>query len=358
MKSTIKIALALLLFAACKKESDPLLPFEPQEVNAGGGTTVFGTFSSLFEQPAPNMNEEEMALHLAGDVGFEATFVTAPAVVNPGLGPFFNHTSCAACHGRNGRSPFPASSDDLAGLLLRIGVPGVGPHGEPLGVPGYGGQLQQRAIYEVQPEATVDIAFVEAIRTFLDGETVTLRKPVFSLQNANNGAFPNDLLLSPRIAPPVIGLGLLEAITEADLLSFADENDSDGDGISGKPNYVFDHQKQQVALGRFSWKANQPTIFQQTAAAYVNDMGITSPLFPMKAARASPAAMIRLMTPKSAWKPCKSPRFTASRSVCLPAEMLRINRCAKAKPCSLKLAAMAATVQVSPPDSTRMVGHF
>ncbi|MCC6727023.1 MAG: c-type cytochrome [Saprospiraceae bacterium] len=288
MKSTLSLLCLLLVFLSCKNEDEPLPTISDEEIKAGGATTVFGTFSTLFEQPAANLNATEDSLHRAGNVAFEGTFVTAPAVVNPGLGPYFNHTSCAACHGKNGRSPFPDTGDDLGGLLLRISIPGAGSHGEPLAVPGYGGQLQQRAIYDTQPEAAVIFDFVETLRELSGGEQVMLRKPVFSLQNPNNGPLPNDLLISPRMAPPVIGLGLLEAIAESDILSFSDENDVDGDGISGKPNYAFDLQKQQIALGRFGWKAAQPSLYQQTAAAFVNDMGVTSPLFPAESCEGQP----------------------------------------------------------------------
>ncbi|MBI1224211.1 MAG: c-type cytochrome [Bacteroidetes bacterium] len=289
-KSTFTLlALAILLVMACKKESDSLPTPDPSEINAGGETTVFGTFSALFEQPAPNMSADETNLHALGDIGFEATFVTAPSEVNPGLGPFFNNTSCASCHGRNGRSPFPDDASDLGGLLIRISVPGAGPHGGPLSVPGYGGQLQQRAIYNTQPEAEVEFQWEELTKTLADGETVTLRKPIFTLKNGYDGNLPSNVMISPRIASQVIGLGLFEAISEADILSFVDENDVNGDGISGKANYVFDEKKQQMALGRFGWKASQPTLEQQSAAAFVEDMGVTSPLFPNENCVGNPA---------------------------------------------------------------------
>lgn len=289
MKSILKLLLLVTVFVSCQKDNDHLASVDPDEAKSGGETTVFGTFSTLFEQPAANLNADEAALHFKGNVGFEGTFVTAPSIVNPGLGPFFNNTSCASCHGRNGRSPFPDDASDLGGLLLRISAPGVTPYGGPMPVPGYGGQLQQRAIYNTQPEAEVEWHWEELTRTFADGETVTLRKPVFSLKNGYDGQLPSDVRISPRIASQVIGLGLFEAISEADILSFADEKDSDGDGISGKPNYVFDEKSQHLALGRFGWKAGQPSLLQQSAAAFVEDMGVTSPLFPNENCAGNPA---------------------------------------------------------------------
>jgi CxxC motif-containing protein (DUF1111 family) len=91
---------------------------------------------------------------------------------------------------------------------------------------------------------------------------------------------PSDVMYSPRIAPPVFGLGLLEGISESDILALADPADANGDGISGKANYSYDISKQRITLGRFGWKAATPSVLQQTAGAYHQDMGITSYLFP------------------------------------------------------------------------------
>jgi len=83
-------------------------------------------------------------------------------------------------------------------------------------------------------------------------------------------------MYSARMAPPVHGLGLLEQIDESTLLSFSDENDLNGDGISGKPNYAWDDKQQKMMIGRFGWKCEAPTLDQQVAGAYNEDMGITS----------------------------------------------------------------------------------
>lgn len=272
------LVLPAILFAACKDDSGEAVVDE-REYHAGGATTVFGEYSQIFQQPAANLTAAEIADHFKSDANFEAIFVTAPAAVQGGLGPLFNQSACASCHIRNGRAAFPVSPDDPGGLLFRLSVPGEGPLGEPLEVPGFGGQLQTKAVFGKQSEGKIDVQFVEELRQFLDGETVTLRKPVFALKNAYTD-FPTAGMMSPRIAPPVFGLGLLEAIPEADILAHADESDANGDAISGKPNYVWDFDAQKTALGRFGWKASQPTLLQQAAAAYNGDMGVTTPLFP------------------------------------------------------------------------------
>ena len=86
-------------------------------------------------------------------------------------------------------------------------------------------------------------------------------------------------MISPRIAPSVFGMGLLEAIPEADILARSDPDDTDGDGVSGRANMVWSVRDGETRLGRFGWKANVPTVEQQIASAFHGDIGITSPLF-------------------------------------------------------------------------------
>lgn len=277
MKNIARLFTLLAFLSACK--DDPAPPaVDEREYYAGGTTTAFGEYSQIFQQPAANLGTQEVDDHFKADANFGAIFVTAPATIQGGLGPLFNQSACGSCHVRNGRAAFPTSPDDLGGLLLRLSVPGEGNYGEPLAVPGFGGQLQTKAVFGKQPEGKLDWQFVEEMRQFLDGETVALRKPVFALRDLYS-VFPPDAMISPRIAPPVFGLGLLEAVSEADILANADENDADGDGISGKANQVWDFSQQKTALGRFGWKAGQPNLLQQAAAAYNGDMGVTTPLF-------------------------------------------------------------------------------
>ena len=128
------------------------------------------------------------------------------------------------------------------------------------------------------PEGKVQIDYIEQTLTTADGTRVHLRYPNYTVTETYQ-PMPEDVEVSPRVAPVVFGLGLLEAIPEETILAYADEADVDGDGISGKPNYVWDVVKKRYALGRFGWKANQPTLLQQVAAAYHDDMGITTSLF-------------------------------------------------------------------------------
>ena len=277
------ITLLCTLNAAC--DSDNLTDPEKMDVSdkglSGGETTVFDATSHAFSTPAPNLSADGLAKHLEGDVEFEAVFITVPAEVNPGLGPVYNNISCINCHARDGRGRAPTSGEKLTSMLFRVSLPnpeGDGTQG-PVPVPGFGTQLNNRAIFGVPPEGTVTINYTEGEFTTSDGTKVHLRTPSYKIEDAYQ-PLPDDVEISPRVAPVVFGLGLLEAIPEATILALADEDDQNGDGISGKANYVWDVQKNGLSLGRFGWKANQPTLLQQVASAYHDDMGITTSLLP------------------------------------------------------------------------------
>jgi CxxC motif-containing protein (DUF1111 family) len=278
------ILLMSILLSACDSESpvavESIPVFSTSELS-GGETTVFDASSHAFSIPAPNLSPAAFEKHLEGDVEFEAVFVTAPAVVNPGLGPIYNNVSCINCHSRDGRGRPPGADEGLVSLLFRLSLPKaedsvIGK--PPTPVPGFGTQLNNRAIVEAAPEGKVKIDYTEQPLTTADGTRVHLRYPNYTLTETYQ-PLPENVEVSPRVAPAVFGLGLLEAIPEETILAYADENDVDGDGISGKPNYVWDVVAQRYTLGRFGWKANQPTLLQQVAAAYNDDMGITTSLF-------------------------------------------------------------------------------
>ena len=281
--SYILIVLPCMLIIGCGSDD----PLDAEALDAadkalsGGETTIFDETSHAFSIPAPNLSADGLEKHLAGDVQFEAVFVTVPAKINPGLGPVYNNISCINCHPRDGRGRAPNSGEKLTSMLFRVSLPN--PNGDgtqaPVPVPGFGTQLNNRAIFGVSPEGKVIINYTEGQITTTDGTIVHLRTPSYKVTDTYQ-PLPDEVELSPRVAPAVFGLGLLEAVPEATILALADETDSDGDGISGKPNYVWDVQKNGRSLGRFGWKANQPTLLQQVAAAYNDDIGITTALLP------------------------------------------------------------------------------
>lgn len=247
---------------------------------AGGQITLDNRSSHAFSQIAPGLSAREVERHADGDANFDAVFVTAPAMVNPGLGPLFNNASCTSCHLKDGRG-----MPELGQALVRVSVPGtVTPSLRSLGavpVRGIGTQLRDQAIYGHLPDAAVEIHWQEQSGQYGDGTAYTLRSPQLRITQTDPAKpIPDNVLTSLRVAPPVFGTGLLEAVPEKTVIAQADEGDRNRDGISGKPNWVWDPQHQRQALGRFGLKANTSSLLVQTAAAYVNDMGITNPLFP------------------------------------------------------------------------------
>jgi len=250
--------------------------------SAGGSTTFVNRSSHGFGQPAPGLNAKELALHTKGDATFDAVFVTAPAPINPGLGPQFNSNSCSGCHLKNGRG-----MPQLGQALIRTSLPaGAGlPVVETEGVvpdPVLGTQLQDSAVYGEQPEARVAIDWAETTGRYLDGEAFELRSPQITITAIDaDHPISTDLLTSMRIPPPVFGVGLLAAIPEETLIAIADPADQNKDGISGRINRVWDFETQQAdQVGRFGHKANSATLISQTATAYAHDMGIANPLLP------------------------------------------------------------------------------
>lgn len=251
------------------------------EAFPGGDTTSFFLFAGReFAQPAANI--EDRSPFFTGDSLFNQAWVTAPASTSArdGLGPTFNTRSCAGCHFHDGRGRPPLEEGGtLDSMLIRISVPGVGEHEGPLPDPSYGGQVQIGAIDGVPAEATVRVYWQEEQGAYEDGSPYTLRKPRYEYEDLAFGPFAAGLLQSGRTAPHMSGLGLLEAISEEQLEQWADPDDADGDGITGRRNSVWDATAQAMRTGRFGWKAEQPTVRQQVAGALNGDMGISSPIF-------------------------------------------------------------------------------
>lgn len=251
-------------------------------LRAGGDATVYSRTSDAFSMPAPNLTAEELEQHRAGDAAFESVFVSGPAQVNAGLGPTYNNASCARCHLRDGRGmpvagPGPLRSHLLVRVSLAEGTSDV--PGGAVAVSGLGTQIQDQAIYGISPEANVVIEWEDIGGEYGDGTSYTLRRPRLVITLADGTALPATIMTSLRQPPPVFGLGLLEAVPEAALEALADPDDADRDGISGRMNQVWDAMRGVATTGRFGHKANTPTLHQQGAAAYVNDMGVGSSLF-------------------------------------------------------------------------------
>jgi CxxC motif-containing protein (DUF1111 family) len=246
---------------------------------SGGATTVNDATATAFESAAPNLTAAGLARHEAGDAQFGRVFLADPASADPGLGPVFDNVSCESCHFGDGRGRPPAGNEQFESLLFRASVSGRERRGGPAPVPGFGTQLQLRAVSGLAPEAQAVLAYVERSGTFADGTSYQLRMPRFTVTGVYR-PLPAGVLISPRVASAVFGLGLLEAVDESDLRALADPNDRNRDGISGRPNRVWDGVRERLVIGRFGWKANQPNLLQQAAGAFNGDIGVTSSLFP------------------------------------------------------------------------------
>jgi CxxC motif-containing protein (DUF1111 family) len=249
----------------------------------GGALTVEVTNDTAYALPAPKASVEQRRSFFVGNSLFSNSWVTAPSSVvgRDGLGPTFNAAACASCHVRDGRGRPPLAEDEAASdLLLRLSVPGDGEHGEPAPDPVYGGQLNPRAVLGVEAEGQLFVRYAEAPGVYADGAPYSLRVPTYEVLELAFGPLDPQVMMSPRVPPAVAGLGLLEAIRAQDIEAGADPDDLDGDGISGRVNHVWSARRGRVEVGRFGWKANQPDLEQQTAGAFLGDIGVTTSLFP------------------------------------------------------------------------------
>tara|TARA_R110001592_G_scaffold32162_1_gene112742 strand:+ start:10803 stop:12200 length:1398 start_codon:yes stop_codon:yes gene_type:complete len=250
---------------------------------SGGETTVFNYSRDAFAKPAANLPTKKLRDFTFGNKMFNTRWVTAPASVTSldGLGPTFNRKSCAACHFKDGRGKPPSSPDEpMMSMLVRLSVPGNAADGGPLGHPVYGGQLNDRAVHGVPAEGMAQIFYEDIKGQYPDGTPYSLRKPNYKFIEMAYGPLGDDIMFSPRVAPALHGAGLLEAIPEDTIMAWADPNDADADGISGRPNMVWDPINNTKALGRFGWKANVSSLRLQDAGAAVGDMGVTTSVFP------------------------------------------------------------------------------
>jgi CxxC motif-containing protein (DUF1111 family) len=253
---------------------------EARTALSGGATTVFEEDEEAFETAAPNLSGEGIERHEAGDEAFGLPHVRGSGI-NGGLGPVFDNTSCEACHLGDGRGrPPEIEGGQFTSMLFRASMTGEDATGGPLGISaGFGGQLQMQAVAPALPDIRALIHYVETRGTFADGTPFVLQTPHYTLTGLSPGLPPN-YLFSPRVAPVVFGLGLLEAVPDLAIQSRSDPRDANRDGISGRVNMVYDVVRHQRVVGRFGWKANTPNLVQQSAGAYNGDMGVTSNLFP------------------------------------------------------------------------------
>jgi CxxC motif-containing protein (DUF1111 family) len=272
--------LLVFLFVSPAKGA-PAATVAPDLSRQGGELTVRAAGHDAFSRPAPKAGRANRHAFIIGNSLFNENWVASPASVKTrqGLGPTFNAQSCSSCHFKDGRgAPPEKEGDPFVGLLLRLSLPGKGTNGEPLPVPRYGDQLQHRAIVGVPAEGRVVLTRTLVKGTYPDGTRYALEKPAYAFADLAFGPLPNDTRISPRVAPALHGMGLLEQIPESDIVAREDPTDADGDGISGRANRPWNLASGKRQVGRFGWKSNQPSVAQQNFSAFHGDIGITSPL--------------------------------------------------------------------------------
>lgn len=245
-----------------------------------------------FNHPIAGQNDEALQGFRAGSGLFRQAWVIGPSLDRPevqGLGPLYNRLSCIACHLKNGRGSAPDAENGVArSMVVRLGVAGRDAHGGPRPHPIYGAQLNPDGVPGVPGEGRAILTYDDVTTTLADGAVVAMRRPRLAFRNLAYGPIDSTTKTSVRNAPPVFGLGLLEAVSEADILAYAEAN---GPG-RGRPNFVFDIDSGRRALGRFGLKANQPDLKQQIANAFAEDIGIASALFPDESCTPAQAACL------------------------------------------------------------------
>jgi len=296
---TLAIALALAV-GACTSSATPVIeaaatqPTNPEAqpprvvlvADAGGDSSHAIAGVRAFFTASPGLTAEQQDAFSRGAALFTRAWVAAPdqPVERNGLGPLFNAQSCAACHVAGGRGipPHPTSQMIPLGLLLRLstGSEADAATGGPIADPVYGSQLQDRAAIAMPVEGQLSVSYATISGTYGDGTKWLLESPTYAVASPGFGPLSSDVAISPRIAQQLVGLGLLEAIPANAILAAADPDDVDGDGISGRPNMVWDGRTETTVLGRFGWKANVSTVEQQVVDAFHDDLGITSTLRP------------------------------------------------------------------------------
>ncbi len=232
------------------------------------------------------MNNEEYDKFMLGRSFFTIPWVEAPSATTArdGLGPLFNANTCIGCHPNHARGTLYNQSNNASkSLIPKLSIKSNNTllHKDILQKDGsipdpvYGGQIAISSINDVPYEAKINIDF-EKIKLYFDNEEHFIYKPKYSLTNLNYGKLHKTTNITYRLAPTLYGMGLLSKIDKKAILENVDENDLNGDGISGKANYVYSKITQQKELGRFTYKASVAFLKEQIANAAFNDMGLST----------------------------------------------------------------------------------
>lgn len=225
---------------------------------------------------APNVTDQErIDKQLNGFAPFHQIFRKSQ-----GLGPEFINSSCGGCHVNNGRGRVKIRNTDFSmnQMVVKVALEGLDENGAPQNVPGLGEQLLGRTLKKGRhARYRMRLRWRKMKGSYPDGTVYRLRTPRLTY-NAR-GYTRRNSVSSLRMAPAMVGLGLLEMIPESAITALADPDDADEDGISGEKQMVPDLRSGETRLGRFGFRASHTTVEQQTSAAAFNDMGVTNALF-------------------------------------------------------------------------------
>ncbi|MEL6752318.1 MAG: di-heme oxidoredictase family protein, partial [Pseudomonadota bacterium] len=269
---------------------------QPFEAMAAGAGTVRATGdTNAFSKPAANLPPARQADFAVGNGVFKKLWTPSPSstLASDGLGPFYNSRACQRCHLKDGRGHPPPEGrywedgETAVSFVLGLSVPAdendtsfpQSSSERVVPTPNFGAQLHDFAIPGLAREGRPTVRYEMFDVTLNDGTSVELRRPAYGIAQASGAIHPKTRI-SPRVANPMIGLGLLEGIHEADIRATADPEDTDGDGVSGRVSAAIDVTTGEELIGRFGWKATQPTVRQQSAFAFATDMGLSTSLVP------------------------------------------------------------------------------
>ena len=315
MPLLITVILSFLLIACDAQRANPTELIAPTinaaENNPGGDSSVSYKPFPSFQLPAANINNDQRPDFHAGKALANQPWVKAPTITfaRDGLGPIYNARTCLTCHIKGGKGFVPADNKTpLTSTLVRLSIlPEFSPLDEVekiqklktsghLPHPVYGDQIQSQSIslahqlrhsqkpgvlkHDVAPEAYIHINWQEKVFTYPDQSQINLRFPKLDFKYLGYGDMNDGAVFSVRVAPMIHGMGLISLINDDDILALSDENDGNQDGISGRPNQVWNVETQRTEIGRFGLKANKPTLEMIVAGAFTNDLGITNSLEP------------------------------------------------------------------------------
>ncbi len=241
---------------------------------------------ALLSQAYGNLSEGEEERFNLGKSFFRIPWVEAPSATTArdGLGPLFSANTCISCHPHNGAgSVYGANGEISRSLVTRFSLKDRhDPKGGFVPDPIYGAQLSINGVKGVPFEGKPTLVYEAVMSEYADGSNIVLRRPKVGVKELNYGELHPETVIANRLAPALIGMGLLDQISDSEILSREDPDDRDGDGISGRANRVFDPRTGKTLIGKFTWKASAPSVRHQVAAAFHHDMGLSTSLFPHK----------------------------------------------------------------------------